>query len=80
LALDNLSITPSGVPVEPSDELGDVNGDGTVNVADVTELANLVAAGNPPAAAVGDINGDTFVDEADVDALADAVVNGVPLD
>jgi hypothetical protein len=80
LSVDNVSITPSGVPVEPSDELGDVNGDGTVNVADVTELANLVAAGNPPAAAVGDINGDTFVDEADVDALADAVVNGVPLD
>jgi hypothetical protein len=81
LALDNLSITPRGVPVEPSD-LGDVNGDGLINVADVTELANLLAAGTPPPPAVGDANGDGFVTQADVAILAAAVVNGsdLPLD
>jgi hypothetical protein len=81
LALDNLSVTPRGVPVEPSD-LGDVNGDGLINVADVTELANLLAAGTPPPPAVGDANGDGFVTQADVAILAAAVVNGsdLPLD
>jgi hypothetical protein len=81
LALDNLSVTPRGVPVEPG-ELGDVNGDGLINVADVTELANLLAAGTPPPPAVGDANGDGFVTQADVAILAAAVVNGsdLPLD
>jgi hypothetical protein len=54
--------------------LGDINDDGAINVADVTELANLVAANTPPAIEVGDINGDATVDESDVEALAAQIV------
>ncbi len=55
--------------------LGDINGDGVINVADVTELANLLEAGTPPPTAVGDINDDGFVTEADIQALAEMIVN-----
>jgi hypothetical protein len=55
--------------------LGDINGDGVINVADVTELAFLVGEGTPPSIAVGDMNGDETVDEADIAALADMIVN-----
>jgi hypothetical protein len=60
----------------PAEELGDVTGDGIVNVADVTALARAIADNNAPSVEVGDINGDTFVDEADVQALAEAIANG----
>ncbi len=55
--------------------LGDVNGDEVVNVADVTALAELVRASNPPAPNVGDVNNDGEVDELDVEALAGMIVN-----
>jgi len=60
--------------VEP-DVLGDINGDGVINVADVTMLANLVTEGTPPPVAVGDVNDDGVVDELDVQALAELIVN-----
>jgi hypothetical protein len=60
---------------EPSSTPGDIDGDGVVNVADVTELSNLLRAGTPPPLAVGDLNEDGFVDEADRDILAEAIVN-----
>lgn len=63
--------TPDEVPVTP----GDVNDDGIVNVADVTELARLVEAGNAPGVDVGDLNGDEVVNMADVQALAERIVN-----
>jgi len=56
-------------------ELGDINGDGVVNVADVTALANALAEGLTPPEEVADINGDGVVDEADIQALADMIVN-----
>jgi hypothetical protein len=66
-----------GAAVVPPVELGDLNGDGVVNVADVTELAGVIAAGQQGSLdpAVADINGDTVIDSADVTALADAIVN-----
>jgi hypothetical protein len=42
----------------------DVNGDGVVNVADVTAVLGLIAAGKTDTAA--DLNGDGRVDIADV--------------
>jgi hypothetical protein len=60
---------------EPPAVLGDVDGNGVINVADVTALANLVAAGTPPSLAVGDINGDEAVNEADVAELSSQIVN-----
>jgi hypothetical protein len=62
-------------PPQDPDVLGDLNADGVINVADVTELANLIADGNPPANSLGDINGDESVNEADVEALAAQIVN-----
>jgi hypothetical protein len=66
-----------GAAVVPPVELGDLNGDGVVNVADVTELAGVIAAGQQGSLdpAVADINGDTVINDADVAALADAIVN-----
>ncbi len=63
--------------VEPSPEgqLGDINGDGEINVADVTELANLLAAGTPPSEDIGDVNQDASVDDLDVAALAELIVD-----
>ncbi len=65
------AFTPGG----PPSARGDINGDGVVNVADVTELSNLLRAGTPPPLAVGDLNEDDSVDEDDRDILADAIVN-----
>ena len=55
---------------------GDLNGDGSADVADVNMLINIVlghisaseAKGNP------DLNGDTYVDVADVNALINLVL------
>ncbi len=65
-------LNPIAVPVVV---LGDINDDGVINVADVTELANLLAAETPPDAAIGDINDDGEVDELDVEALAEMIVD-----
>jgi hypothetical protein len=70
---DNLVITDLGGTVEP--DLGDINGDTIINVADVTALANLLAANTPPSLAVGDVNGDEVVNDADVAALASQIVD-----
>jgi hypothetical protein len=59
------------VPVIP----GDINGDNVVNVADVTEFANLLGGGTPPSLEVGDVNDDGFVNDLDVEALANQIVN-----
>ncbi len=69
-----IAVTWEGDSVEPG-ILGDINGDGVLNVADVTALANLIAAGTPPSLAVGDVNGDESVNEADVEELSALIVN-----
>lgn len=52
---------------------GDVNGDGKVNVADVTTLVNVLhSEAEKPAAA--DVNGDSDVDADDVKALVELVL------
>ncbi len=55
--------------------LGDINGDGIINVADVTALASLVKNGPLPSLEIGDVNDDGAVDELDVAALALQIVN-----
>ena len=55
--------------------MGDVNDDGIINVADVTELARLIEAGNAPDVEIGDMNEDGAVNELDVQALANMIVN-----
>jgi hypothetical protein len=64
----------TAVPPPPG-TLGDINDDGVINVADVTELANLLVANTPPALNVGDVNDDGEVDDLDVEELANQIVN-----
>ena len=58
--------------------LGDLDGDGIVNIGDVTELIDallLGKAGNIDLA-IGDIDGDGNINIADVTALIDLIVSG----
>ena len=55
---------------------GDINGDGTVNVADVMALYTTIGSGEKPDAAVADFNGDGIINVADVMALYAFVQNG----
>jgi hypothetical protein len=52
-----------------SGKLGDVNGDGDINVADVTALIAAILNSTHVDLAVADINGDNLVNVADVTAL-----------
>jgi hypothetical protein len=63
-------VVPDGIP-------GDVNADGEVNVADVTDLGNFLkdltgSLADPNAA---DLNEDGTIDEVDLDLLVDLIVN-----
>lgn len=64
--------------IEEMQEDLDVNGDGNVNVADVTALISLVLGGNTTAAdcPAGDVNGDGILNIGDVTALISRVLSG----
>jgi hypothetical protein len=55
--------------------LGDYDGNGVVNVADVSRLAFVLSFGLSVTPAVGDINNDHVVNQADIPALANDIVN-----
>lgn len=60
----------------PQDQLvGDVDGDGAVNIADVTALIDCLLSG-VPTVGNGDIDGDGTVNIADVTALIDILLSG----
>ena len=52
---------------------GDVNGDGNVDVSDVTALINMIL-GTEPMSAKADINGDGKVDVSDITALINLII------
>jgi hypothetical protein len=52
---------------ETSAEPGDVNGDGSVDVADISNIITIMAS--DPENLVGDVNGDGVVDVADISAV-----------
>ena len=54
---------------------GDVNGDGKVNVSDVTALINMILGVIPKDLTSGDINGDGNVNVSDVTALVNLILN-----
>ena len=54
---------------------GDVNGDGSVNVSDVTALINMILGVIPKNIASGDINGDGNVNVSDVTALVNLILS-----
>ena len=53
---------------------GDVNGDGKINVSDVTALVNMILGVIPKDLASGDINGDEKVNVSDVTALVNLIL------
>lgn len=61
---------------EPPEGLGDINGDGSVNVLDVIMLANRIAGGTQANPETEDINGDGLVNVLDVINLANQISAG----
>ena len=51
-----------------------MNGDGKVNVSDVTMLINMILGITPVDAARADINGDTKVNVSDVTSLINIIL------
>ena len=67
----NAWVTISG---NPTFLRGDVNGDGKVNVSDVTALINMILGITPMNQARGDVNGDSRVNVSDVTALINIIL------
>ena len=59
-----------GIPVA-----GDVNGDGRVNVSDVSALINMILSITPMDKTLGDVNGDGMVNVSDVTALINIILS-----
>ncbi len=57
-------------------DLGDVNHDGAVNIADVTRLIDYLLAGGEICETCADVTGDSTVNIADVTALIDLLLGG----
>ena len=53
---------------------GDVNGDGKVNVSDVTALVNMILGVIPKDFTRGDVNGDGNINVSDVTALINLIL------
>ncbi|MBQ9575670.1 MAG: leucine-rich repeat protein, partial [Muribaculaceae bacterium] len=72
-----LSHIVSEQTIEPA-LLGDVNGDGLVNISDVTSLINLLLKGNnqPGDHPAADVNGDSQVNISDVTSLINKLLKG----
>ena len=76
-----ITVTLAG-NTEPEFARGDVNHDGSVDIADVTALIDYLLNGVEEAPVEADVNGDNGVDIADVTDLIDRLLNGAgePLD
>ena len=76
--LTNTSTFTMAFPEEPQVIKGDVNNDGSVSIADVTQLIDYILGGDPTSvnllAADVDNNGDIGV--SDITALIDMILNG----
>ena len=69
VAIDNVQLADQALR-------GDINGDGTVNVADVTPLVDFLLYGTPIPNPDGDCNMDGKINVTDVAALIDYLLNG----
>jgi hypothetical protein len=74
---DHLTFTIEVVENQPTVLLGDVNGDGTLSIKDVTELINYLLAGEQPGfnAANADVNQDGKISITDVTGVISIVLN-----
>lgn len=66
------AVSSSLPPVLP----GDVDGDGTVNISDLTSLIDLLLSSNPDANPNADVDGDEAVNINDVTTLIDMLLSG----
>ena len=62
------------IEIKRSGITGDVNGDGKVNVSDVTALINMILGITPMDQTRADVNGDTKVNVSDVTALINIIL------
>ena len=60
-------------PDEPQPVLGDVNGDGEVNISDVSCIIDLILSGTVSPA--GDVNGDGEVNITDINMVIDIILS-----
>ena len=74
---DHLTFTIEVVESQPTILLGDVNGDGTLSIKDVTELINYLLAGEQSGfnAANADVNQDGKISITDVSGVISIVLN-----
>ena len=56
---------------DPRLVVGDVNGDGYVDVADIAAIIDAMAGNDQSSASAADVNGDGVVDVADISAVID---------
>jgi surface protein len=73
--LDGGTSNPGYFTAKNASQRGDINGDGLVNVADVTALIQIVLNSTPADLSVADLSGDGQVNVADVTALIQLVLN-----
>ena len=73
--IDGGQSNPGYFTAKPTTQRGDVNGDGSVNIADVTSLIDYLLSGTT-APAAADCNQDNSVNIADVTTLIDYLLGG----
>ena len=64
-------VIPGGDEVTP----GDVNGDDTINISDVTALIDMILSNSTDGNKAADVNGDGIVNISDVTALIDSLLD-----
>ena len=74
--IDGGPSNPGYFTEKPAFKRGDVNGDGIVDISDVTMLISAVLGNQTVDSTVADMNGDNVVDVSDVTALIALVLNG----
>ena len=75
VSLKGTSLYTINFPEEPEVLKGDVNGDGEVNIADVTALIDYLLGGGDINEAAADVNSDNDINIADVTALIDYLLS-----
>ena len=74
--IDGGSSNPGYFTAKSTALRGDVNGDGNIDVDDVTALIAAVLSGTPVDPAAADVNGDNMIDVDDVTSLIARILSG----
>ena len=73
--IDGGTSNPGYFTAKSAAQRGDINGDGLVNVADVTALIQIILNSTPVNQSITDLNNDNNVNVADVTALIQIILN-----